>query len=205
MMGDLKREHMERHQARAQTTFAKHVVTKSSDLRWLLQRVNDDGRATWTWSCEVVVLEGGSIFVGGDIDHVIFSSGPADAIERLRWMGECDDLGYYVAQKARIGSGSDLVDAWDDDIAREELDSFLKRSGMEESDRDRMLDEMPTENRHEFLDWAWRNFSYEQMSEAVGDAGEVLAPRVIYAHAALARLCALLREAETQKAAEATP
>jgi hypothetical protein len=184
--------HMETHRERARRTFAQHVITKESDRRWLLQRLYEDGRPDWTYAAEIIVLENASIFVGGDIDHVIFGHGPADPLARLRWMGEHRDLGYYVAQKARIGTGKDLVDIWDEDVAREELRDYAAQN--EAEDEYELESAFSADNENDFYRRAMEAFGdgYDA-HEAICGMGRVLAPRVIYAHAALARLCELLR------------
>lgn len=185
--------HLEMHRDRAAKAFANHVITKQSDRRWLLQRMHADGRPDWTMAGEVIALEGSAIYVGGDIDHVLFAYGPEDPIARLRWMGECKDLGYYVAQKARIGTGRELVDLWDEDVAREQLIEYLEDGAERVVDKGELDYALEAETREHFYDRACKALGCDAW-EVVGHVGQVLAPRVIYAHAALARLCSLLRE-----------
>lgn len=173
----------------AHTAFQHHVIVTESEGRWLLQRDRK-----WAYAAEIIALANGALFVGGDISHVVFGYGPNDPIARVRWIGECEDLGYYVAEKARIGTGAELVDQWLDDIAQHELRAFVADNPERVVDHDALEDALEQEERHDFtrlaagaLDDGW---------EVVGAMGEILAPRVVYAHAALARLCVLLRERE---------
>jgi hypothetical protein len=207
-MSDLAKQHTERHRDQASRAFAKHAITKQSEGRWLLQSRYDDGVIDWTMTAEVIVLAGtGQLYVGGDIDHVVFAHGPADPIARVRWMGECKDLGYYVRQKARIGQARNqhVIDVWKEEIAHQELREYLAsveedEPGFAESgsfDRDYFEMALGQDDRREFQDYAAKAFKGDRdIWESVGSMGEVLSPHVIYAHAALARLCVLLRETE---------
>lgn len=198
-----RQQHIGRHRLQAERAFAQHLISKTGDRRWLLQRLHEDGKPTWTFAAEVIVLEGGGLFVGGDIDFVVFAYGPADPIARIRWLGECDDLEYYVAQKARLGAReSQHVLTWDSSVATEELRAFhdmlVEEEGHPLVHGDFHLDEFEQalfeENHVDFLSCAVKAFpGYPDAWESIGDMGMVLHPAVIYAHAALARLCALLR------------
>lgn len=195
----LREEHLERHRRQAAEAFSRHAITKHDDRRWLLQRMHADGKPEWVYAAEIIVLEGGSLYVGGDIDHVVFACGPHDPMARLRWIGECRDLGWYVAQKARIGMGGrDGVDVWDGAIAAQELRRWLRENPEELEDPDALDDACGADERNDFYDAAIRAIREGDAHEIVGPMGEVLAPRVIYAHAALARLCELLRQQEKE-------
>lgn len=209
-MGEaLRAQHLERHRHQAAKAFATHRITKQCDRRWLIQQLYEDGKPDWTYAAEIIVLEGGAIYVGGDIDHVVFSCGPSDPIARLRWMGECNDLAYYVRQKARIGSPRymDCIDVWDSEVAYEELRAYVEELREEfespDIDEEHLESALSAESREYFLDYATQAFpGYPDSWESIGDMGMVLCPSVIYAHAALARLCMLLRAAEAEAAAE---
>lgn len=205
-MGEaLRAQHLERNRQQAAQVFANHCITKASDRRWLIQKRYPDGKPDWTFAAEIIALEGAAIYVGGDIDHVVFAHGPSDPISRLRWMGECNDLAYYVRQKARIGSPRhhDCIDVWDEEIAHEELRAYVAELRAEDDepphgiDEERLAAALSAESREHFLDYATQAFpGWPDSWESIGDMGMVLCPSVIYAHAALARLCVLLREAE---------
>lgn len=186
----------------AEKEFSNHIITKRSadGRRYVLQRL-ESGKKLWIYAAEIVVLESREIYVGGDIDYTIFGYGPTDPLERLRWMGECDDIGYYVAQKARIGSGSEIVDIWDRNIAIEELKTYiasLLESGNKPEDviedEDFLEEAFAADSKEEFFDAAYKALTSDYDSwESLASMGVVLAPRVIFAHAAIARLCKLLR------------
>jgi hypothetical protein len=202
---NLRTKHMERHRTQAAKAFSGHSITKQSEGRWLLQRSYPDGRRDWTMAAEIICLEARSIYVGGDIDGAVFAYGPLDPVDRVRWIGECDDLGYYVAQKARIGSPRhpECVDEWNEDLAHQELMAFFDEVKAQDPelvhdanrfDGYRLECALSAESRHEFLTEAYSAFHGDfDIGEAMCGMGVVLSPSVIYAHAALARLCVLLR------------
>lgn len=210
-MGKLAEKHLKTNALQAADAFAKHVITKRSDGRWLLQRIHEDGKPESTYFVEVICLAGCALFVGGDIDHVVFAYGPQEATARVRWMGECGDLGYYVRQKARIGSarGQDAIDEWQQDAAVEELRAYLAEreeeepgySESEDYDDDYFRWACGSDNQQEFVSNASQAFKHSE-SEDFYSMGVVLSPAVIYAHAALARLCVLLREEEKAASSE---
>ncbi len=204
MVSDLRTQHLDRHRQQAAKAFAGHQITKRSDGRWLLQQSHPDGAPDWTMAAEVICLEANSIYVGGDIDGAVFAYGPRDFIQRIRWMGECNDLGYYVAQKARIGSPrhQSSVTEWNQDIAAQELQAWLADLKKEDPlvDQDDRFDScqweraLSADHEHEFVSAAYDAFHGDfDIGEALCGMGKVLSPAVIYAHAALARLCLLLR------------
>lgn len=208
-MGEsLRSQHLELNRRQAAKAFENHRITKVSDRRWLIQERHPDGKPDWTCAAEIIALEGGGIFVGGDIDHVVFAWGPSDPVARLRWMGECNDLAYYVRQKARIGSrNQDCIDVWDEEIAHEELRAYVEELRAEDGfstesvDDDYLESALSADTREHFLDSASKAFpDWLDSWEVLGDMGMVLCPSVIYAHAALARLCVLLREVEVSTA-----
>lgn len=199
----LRCQHLERHRATAARAFENHRITKESDRRWLLQRLRDSGCPDWTYAAEVIVLEGGALYVGGDIAHVVFAHGPRDPVARVRWMGECNDLDYYVRQKAVIGTGLESVSVWDVDVACDELRAWVAENPEDVRDREAIDEALETDDRNSFYEHAHRGIGRQSEPwEVVADMGEVLSTRVIYAHAALARLCVLLRQQAQKRTAE---
>jgi hypothetical protein len=92
--------------ALATGAFAGHGLVEG-DLgsdRWRIARIRD-GRIQSAYATEIVSLWGGELHVGGDIDCCIFGrfTDTPSHIGKLRWIGRCDDLDWYVCQKARIG------------------------------------------------------------------------------------------------------
>jgi len=83
--------------------FADHRLVDTRSDRWRIARIHD-GLIVTTYATEVVVLWGGRLYVGGDIDDCVFAYyyDSPDPVAMLRWIGECNDL-VYVCQKAGIG------------------------------------------------------------------------------------------------------
>lgn len=175
--------------------FAKHVITERSEGRWLLQRIHKDGRPESTYATEIVSVRRGT-YVGGDIAPVVFSTGYGLG-ESLSWS--------YIGEKATIGMSSDkLTVRWEYELAHAELRTYIAERRAEaaedgstfEVDEDRLRLALRAYDRHDFLEHA---SALDHDWEAVGDMGEVLDARVIYAHAAMGRLCELLKAEEAAK------
>lgn len=190
--------------AQARRCFVTHQISKRSEGRWLLQkRYPDDKGWDWTMAAEVISLAGGGLFVGGDLHCVIFGwYSPGDDHEgKVRWMGECRDFGYYVMQKATIGTGWQLVEHYDEDAARETVAGWL--SDIKEDDDiervnvieklERLVDDETVgwDTQQSLIDDICERMGYEFMDDRF-DLGIVAAARVHYAYAALGRLCELL-------------
>lgn len=190
----------------ATDAFALHAIRKREPGRWLLQRQHD-GRWTGNYSAEVIATWHGELYVGGDVDFVLFrgygDSRDPEAI--LRWMGHHADVRGYVRSKACIGTGWQLTDAFDDAVAREDVADWLaqREPGPPDDDGDtdggcpegaavlrRALELI--DKGHPLDDVKAYLYDEGQESEDVARLGLVVAPRVYYAHAAVRRLCALL-------------
>lgn len=184
-----------------QKAFEKHVITKTSDRRWLIQRLHEDGVPDWTFAAEIICTEGGGIYVGGDIFPMIFAYGPKDPLERLYWIGTCRDIDYYVAQKARIGLGAELCEEWDSDIAHAELKERMRDDSREYEVKNQDAYEcaLETSEHESFMNYVVDAFGVGAY-EWVGSLGNVVSGRVVCAHAAVSRLCQLL-DAEKVKVA----
>jgi hypothetical protein len=202
----MTRDEQLKHQAKE--AFKNHKISKRSEGRWLLQRPYKDGEG---WDCvfatEVISLWRGQLYVGGDIDFVIFAyySDTSDHEDKVRWMGECKDFGWYVMQKAEIGTGSKLVRVYDREEAEEFLKDQLKQvdeqgynnpATVKEAFQD-LIDRLP-DDQHEFLDGLYKIDA--DLACDCGDSCMVAAPRVYFAHAVLARLCQLLDEEKDEDA-----
>jgi len=194
--------------AQAKEAFTKHAISQRSEGRWLLQRPHAKGwdhpKRRWDWmlAAEIICLgDGGSLYVGGDIDHVVFSYGPLDFLERVQWMGGHANVDHYVLQKASIGMSNIGVGAYDPKVAETELREMIDEY---------TCDDEPDDIAEGLVDFLRDNDlseynSCERLWEALCDGmrhtrfceeyrafGNILSWRVVYAHAALARLCHLL-------------
>jgi hypothetical protein len=183
----------------AHEAFANHKIVSESDRRWSLRREIDGKTRSEFWT-EIVVLDGGSMLVHGDIEHVIFSryTDTKDPLDVLRWIGECTDFGWYVTQKATIGTGHELIEVIDDAAFRDDLKRIAKEDRgavIEIRDALRKLDygEHPKMVLHDLC------VSGKVDTESLVGVGKVTDARVYFAHAATKRLCELLVKREAAK------
>lgn len=79
--------------------FEQHEIRSYGLDRWLIASPH----ATQDSWFDVVVLSGGYLYVGGDIDCVTFGISHARDSARVSWIGHHSTID-YVAEKARIGS-----------------------------------------------------------------------------------------------------
>jgi hypothetical protein len=193
---------------RAKENYQNHQIVKSSEGRWLLQkRYEDDSGWESNFWTEIVSLHGGQLYVGGDIDHVIFAyySAPEDIrgtsyehLAKVRWMGKDTDFDYYIRQKATMGTGRQLIEVYDEELAEEYIRDYIKElkecidASSEQQDRIDELEDLvdsSLEDEQHTMQELWRIDPDFAM-----DCGSfrVTAPRLYFAHAALARLCELL-------------
>lgn len=90
----------------ATEAFARHeLVDNPCEGWWRIARKDPDGRIDGNYAAEIISLWGGRLFVGGDIEDCVFAyySDSRDPVAKLRWIGKCEDVGWYVCQKAQIG------------------------------------------------------------------------------------------------------
>jgi hypothetical protein len=199
----------------ARRAYADHEIVADGPRCWHIARRGADGRLDSCYSVDVYAGHHGQLYVGGDIDCVVFAAygDNADPVRRLRWMGRCQDLDYYVAQKAAIGMTDDRKMVWDFDGDTAAADirehvAVLREGGCE-------LDEDELEQWEDFAAEAaggeispdalyhamYHALPFEHL-EGLDRIGSVLSGRVVYAWAALARLCDLLDERADKPAAE---
>ena len=185
--------------------FKGHRIITHTEGRWLIARPGKyPGEYDWCFATEVIAdLWGKGMYVGGDTKPVIFSGGPAHPEAKVRWMGGRKSGGdQYLVEKATTGTGKEVIEMFDADVARDDM-TVLQHEIAEESEGDpaieaiedikRCCDEM---GRDEVIRDLMEAYSD---SERVYDIGVVVSPRVYYAHAALARLCELLDEKQKEE------
>lgn len=148
--------------------------------------------------CEIIAGTGGTLIVHGDFAMARFAySDRYNAWYRLLWMADCRDVGYYVAQKARIGMGSSIAH-YDERVAlydiRKELTEL--RTGdynprlialLEEAIQDRHL-----ETEHQLR--TFLNEHDEGWDLWERSYGEVVPPHLVTQYVALNKCAWLLRE-----------
>ena len=194
--------------------FQGHLISREiGPGHWLLQRPWKGKPGGWEWNmaAEIVVLQG-KLLVSGDLYPVIFAYyGPYEDLSlTVDWMGKCRDFGYYVYQKATIGL-REVVEEYESDVALFELDK-MREKRIAEIKEEMGEDIDPTEaietdevvigleeaknvayQSHESLvEFLQDNLCDYYDIEAFCDIGKVIAPRVFYAYAAVARLSRLL-------------
>lgn len=208
-----KRDFVKERCDRAIEAFKSHELVDCREDRWRICKREPDGQLTNIHAAEIVSLWGGRLFVGGDIDDCVFAyHSYNDKVNhhraKLEWIGKCQDVGYYVRQKATMGltDGGKLVDCFDQQIAEYDLNECLKDTleEMQEYDTsDARSNEILRirgifdEAKH-YLDdpEMLRRHLYEAFSDGdcewVSTVGMVVSYRVVYAWAAVRRLCELL-------------
>jgi len=186
----------------ASAAFQDHRITKSGSDRWVIK--GPHGGQFWT---EIVSLEGAKLFVHGDIDCVLFAYagkhyGPE---QKVRWIGN-SSLD-YAREKASIGTGHEVANDIDTDVAIWELYELL-RDGAEYEDpsvlknRDEIEDGISALKYGEHVDVVMHQLYQAGVDpEWIGSLGRVVSSRVAYAHAAVKRLAELLEE-EKQKSGD---
>jgi len=206
-------EVIERRFAEARRTFAAHQLQQCSPDRWRLATRDTDGRWRLEGWTEVVALGGGRLLVHGDYEHCMFQGHASDSAEGLvRWLGRSTTLG-YIHEKATIAMGNLLVDDEDDDALADDLaemiydriDSVVDERGTPEDER-QLKEVLAKDDRFSLLCEAHRYVKMRRYdaadvrdrlmghfeSEDLYGLGRLPATPVFCAHAAVARLCALL-------------
>lgn len=141
--------------------------------RWLL-------KGPWTWA-EVVTLSNG-IYVGGDIETVVFHGGPEHRVRaRVYWMATTS-YG-YAAQKARAGNTG--AHEWDEDCAAGDA-LWHRRNGDLTKDQAREIYDAIGNGKHSFQEAISDNDNGD-LTELYG-MGEVVPASVFMATAVLRRL-----------------
>ena len=186
---------------------------------YLLQGCRDGRRVGEFW-CRVSVFDR-HVSVVGDFDPIVFAYGPTGPRELIAWMGSHPTVDSYVAEKAAIGSGGrDKISRWDVEQAREDLlmrvDELRVEAEAASDDETWYADRCAELDR--LLEIAYKLPEYDdrlgcdllaqQVHEAlecpcdegwIEDLGRSLDVDVHLAHAAVARLHALLLAEEASR------
>lgn len=161
---------------------------------------------------EVVCLEGGRLYVGGDTFPVIFAYCNDPPTQRVRWLGSHNDM-RYVAEKAQIGFGDgSLVREFRPDAAESDLDALVEEFiDCRGDDGDITPDDHPMlvafrEARERICDGEEEIYGFlREAAEECGcgsfmeerySIGMVVSTRVYCAWAALGKLTELIRQEE---------
>lgn len=144
-MREWRSDHAIRMDALATRAFDRHLIKERSDSHWLLMRPRasdpanrrfekegyspwDNPKTRWTGTfwVEIRCLHGGKLYVGGDIEPVIFSSCTADGEARVRWMGERKSgCCHYLQEKACAGTGREVIYRYDREEAERQVNEFI--------------------------------------------------------------------------------
>jgi len=189
--------------AKADSAFEHHTVveTNGDGDRWYMHR-QDDGHF-WV---EIVALRSGAIMVHGDISSTVFARcSYTDPRSMIAWMG--GQYSDYVLEKATIGTGREVTHTFRRDVAIDDFEE-LKETYMDDASEPYSPEiEAAFSDAIECL--RHNNDSWDSIvgdlymadadieGEDLAGVGYVVAPRVIYANAALRRLNHLL-EAKDQ-------
>jgi hypothetical protein len=193
-------KHLDALKKQAITAFEKHVlvvqhVSEVGGSRWFIARLNKDGVSyDSVYATEVIALRNGRLFVGGDIDDCVFAYGDKDPLQRLRWIGCCEDLDYYVKKKAQIGlgDGGKLTEEYVPSVARSQLEELIEEAKKEYT-KETWLGSLHEAKDHVDEPYDLMQFTHDHLSEyELYYLGQCCSARVVYAWAAVRRLCELL-------------
>lgn len=193
-------EYLSSLQALATDAFAEHRIIKVGGDRWVMR--GNNGSMYWV---EILWLEANKLLVHGDICAIIFAyasrnNGPRDLVA---WMGRAGLD--HAKEKAIIGTGHEVCEVYDSDLAVWELRRIMSES-IEFDDQsvirfsEEVEDVISTIANGTPVEMAL-NVLYEVGfdTELLSTLGRVIAPRVVYAQAAVKRLDELLTQKEKEE------
>lgn len=100
----------------------EHVDVDANIGVWRIRQ--PDARAFHLTVC----ASAGQLTCFGDVEPLTFAYGPSNPVQCVNWIGRCDDMDYYVPQKAVIGSEHDAVWRYDIATAEEQLRTYVADS-----------------------------------------------------------------------------
>lgn len=182
----------------AEAAFKKHQLIEVAEDRCTIASRHPDGALCSNHLTEIVSTRFG-LYVGGDIDPVVFASSTGPYKGKINWIGT-SNLD-YVCEKATIGlNNQDLVYEYLPEKAVEDLEEYKEEI---DSRWHGVIDEAIKYAKYE---WECREVLHKIPDAWEWAVGEVPSVRVIYAWVAVKRLNELLEEitempAKKQKAA----
>jgi len=193
-------EYLSSLQTLATEAFAEHRIVKVGGDRWVMH--GNHGSMCWV---EILWLEANKLLVHGDICAIIFAyasrnNGPRDLVS---WMGRASLD--YVKEKAIIGTGHEVCEVYDSDLAVWELQRIMN-DAIEYNDQSVIRFSEDVEEAISDLDngipveialHALYALGFD--IELLAGLGRVIAPRVVYAQAAVKRLDDLLTQKEKER------
>lgn len=183
--------------------YSEHVIAERSENSWYIKKPGTSNLAT-----EIVALRHGLLYVGGDVDTVVFGNyydRPSNFESRVHWLGGKQTFTSYVEEKARIGMGShDAIYEYDSQKADEDIARIIQEyREMIEDEPDNASEYQEVIDNLEDIYTSDGNamMLYHAISEAgvssvydYNGLGEVVRFCVIRAWAALNRLSTLLAQ-----------
>lgn len=169
----------------AEEAFKNHKIIKATEDRWVL--ATDEKSSIF--KTEIIALYNNSIYVGGDIDVVVFSYGPCDIMERLKWIGYATSY-EYVQEKAKIGTSRQFKEI-DDAVAAEDLNDLMRQ---QQEDGDFETSERIDDLWYRIPDYSYiESELYDIFCESIS-VGRIISSSIIYAKEAVKKLCELLEK-----------
>lgn len=105
--------------------YSEHVIAERSENSWYIKKPGTSNLAT-----EIVALRHGLLYVGGDVDTVVFGNyydRPSNFESRVHWLGGKHTFTSYVEEKARIGMSShDAIYEYDSQKADEDIARIIQ-------------------------------------------------------------------------------
>lgn len=179
----------------ARASYAEHQILERGPGYWVCGRPGSN-----QFKFEARSLLFGALYVGGDIDHMIFAqyTDSPDPERKLRWIGEHADVSYYVAQKAMIGMGDgDGRSVWtyEPRATIEAYQQTLKDPELTNAQRDALNAAIEAtaayEAREEVIRALYESDAFHP-HDIDTQAGKVPSPRLIYAWQAVKKVVELL-------------
>ena len=195
-----KDKYNEQMQRLATESFKDHEITRSGYRRWHLKKPGTS--CYWT---EVIATANG-VYVNGDVDVVVFGGGDhISGTDQVKWLGATKSFG-YVVEKAQIGfSNRDIVYTYDSEVAadqiREAKNEYIKNGKTKYVHVfDEALDALEMGDlREQILPALYEHEDVWYLFDECSRIGDVVAPRIFYAHAALQKLHQLLTSARGER------
>lgn len=196
-------------------SLATHVIRKAyeSGDRWIV----GTGNGSSCYRAEIIVTYDRSVIVHGDVDIVCFQSyhGSPGARSVVAWLASA--TGSYLMEKATIGTGREVAHSWDAEVALDDAMWHLEQAQKdsligtpEANEPDFEVDEYAKRDidlwtrvvvrlEHGEGEQGINQFIYDESgdSELTG-IGDVISPRVVWAHMLVQKLQELLEAQEKE-------
>lgn len=194
---------------RAIKAFENHELITSNGDRWLIAKTYNGGVIQGQYATEIISLHNCRLFVGGDIEDVIFGYHSGKHLSKVSWVGNHKCVDSYIVEKASIGmrDGGTLTLEYDEDAAKDDLKRILQdfEEELSSSDLQPEIHETylsdkyiltkaleNTHNKTRMKQYLYDDLEVTDITEELQNIGKVYASRLFYAWAACRKLCELL-------------